>query len=84
MEPSLPPPRPAPPLAPTTASATSRRHHWNRAIVISAIFFLVPFVFILLIASKPLAEANLLQFSWPSNVRPVRQSGGRLSRPGTI
>jgi raffinose/stachyose/melibiose transport system permease protein len=37
------------------------------AIVISAIFFVVPFVFILLIASKPLAEANLLEFSWPSN-----------------
>jgi raffinose/stachyose/melibiose transport system permease protein len=37
------------------------------AIVISAIFFVVPFVFILLIASKPVAEANLLEFSWPSN-----------------
>ena len=35
------------------------------AIVVTAIFFLVPFVFIFLIASKPLAEANLLQFSWP-------------------
>jgi raffinose/stachyose/melibiose transport system permease protein len=37
------------------------------AIVISAIFFVVPFVFILLIASKPIAEANLLEFSWPTN-----------------
>ena len=37
------------------------------AIVISAIFFVVPFVFILLIASKPVAEANLLEFSWPTN-----------------
>jgi raffinose/stachyose/melibiose transport system permease protein len=35
------------------------------AIVGTAVFFLVPFAFILLIASKPLAEANLLQFSWP-------------------
>ena len=35
--------------------------------MISAIFFVVPFVFILLIASKPVAEANLLEFSWPSN-----------------
>ena len=35
------------------------------AILGTAIFFLVPFVFVFLIASKPLAEANLLQFSWP-------------------
>jgi raffinose/stachyose/melibiose transport system permease protein len=35
------------------------------AIVGTAVFFLVPFAFILLIASKPLAEGNLLQFSWP-------------------
>ena len=35
------------------------------AIVGTAVFFLVPFAFILLIASKPLAEANLLEFSWP-------------------
>ena len=35
------------------------------AILGTAIFFLVPFVFIFLTASKPLAEANLLQFSWP-------------------
>jgi raffinose/stachyose/melibiose transport system permease protein len=37
------------------------------AILISAIFFLVPFLFIFIIASKPLAEANLLEFSWPSS-----------------
>ena len=37
------------------------------AIVITAIFFVVPFIFIFLIASKPVAEANLLEFSWPSN-----------------
>ena len=35
------------------------------AIVGTAIFFLVPFAFIFVIASKPLAEANLLEFSWP-------------------
>jgi raffinose/stachyose/melibiose transport system permease protein len=35
------------------------------AIVGTAIFFLVPFAFILITATKPLAEANLLQFSWP-------------------
>ncbi|HZA32659.1 MAG TPA: carbohydrate ABC transporter permease [Propionibacteriaceae bacterium] len=37
------------------------------AILVSAIFFLVPFLFIFVIASKPLAEANLLEFSWPSS-----------------
>ena len=37
------------------------------AIVLTAIFFVVPFLFIFLIASKPVAEANLLEFSWPSN-----------------
>jgi raffinose/stachyose/melibiose transport system permease protein len=36
------------------------------AILGTAIFFLVPFAFVFLTASKPLAEANLLQFSWPS------------------
>src|SRR5215211_2785499 len=35
------------------------------AILGTAIFFLVPFIFVFLTASKPLAEANLLQFSWP-------------------
>ena len=33
----------------------------------TAIFFLVPFLFIFLIASKPVAEANVLEFSWPSD-----------------
>jgi raffinose/stachyose/melibiose transport system permease protein len=35
------------------------------AILGTAVFFLVPFIFVFLTASKPLAEANLLQFSWP-------------------
>src|SRR5215204_2812889 len=39
----------------------------SAAILISAIFFLVPFLFIFIIASKPLAESNLLEFSWPQN-----------------
>jgi raffinose/stachyose/melibiose transport system permease protein len=58
----------------TTTSSDNRRKRNTggliigiAAIVISAIFFVVPFVFILLIASKPVAEANLLEFSWPSN-----------------
>jgi raffinose/stachyose/melibiose transport system permease protein len=37
------------------------------AIILSAIFFLVPFAFIFVIASKDLAAANLLEFSWPQN-----------------
>jgi raffinose/stachyose/melibiose transport system permease protein len=37
------------------------------AIVLSAIFFLVPFAFILVIASKDRVESSLLQFSWPKN-----------------
>lgn len=37
------------------------------SIVVSAVFFLVPFAFILVIASKDRAEANLLEFSWPQN-----------------
>ena len=35
------------------------------AIVGTAIFFLVPFAFVFLTASKPVVEANLLEFSWP-------------------
>jgi raffinose/stachyose/melibiose transport system permease protein len=35
------------------------------AIVGTAIFFLVPFAFIFVIASKDVASANLLEFSWP-------------------
>jgi raffinose/stachyose/melibiose transport system permease protein len=37
------------------------------AIALTAVFFLVPFAFIFLIASKDRTEANLLQFSWPSH-----------------
>lgn len=36
------------------------------AIIITGVFFVVPFLFILLTASKPLAESNLLEFTWPS------------------
>jgi raffinose/stachyose/melibiose transport system permease protein len=36
-------------------------------IVLTAVFFLVPFAFILSIASKDRVESNLLEFSWPSN-----------------
>jgi raffinose/stachyose/melibiose transport system permease protein len=37
------------------------------AIVLTAIFFVVPFLFIFVIASKDLTAANLLEFSWPQN-----------------
>lgn len=37
------------------------------AIVFTAIFFIVPFLFILVIASKDATESALLQFSWPKN-----------------
>jgi raffinose/stachyose/melibiose transport system permease protein len=37
------------------------------AIVLTAIFFLVPFAFILVIASKDKVESALLEFSWPEN-----------------
>lgn len=37
------------------------------AIVVSGIFFLIPFAFILLTASKDKTESALLEFSWPKN-----------------
>lgn len=37
------------------------------AILLTAIFFLVPFLFIFVIASKDATEAALLEFSWPDN-----------------
>ena len=37
------------------------------AIVLTAIFFIVPFVFIFLIASKDVTESAALEFSWPQN-----------------
>jgi raffinose/stachyose/melibiose transport system permease protein len=37
------------------------------AIVLTAIFFVVPFIFIFLIASKDVTESAALEFSWPQN-----------------
>ena len=37
------------------------------AIIVTAVFFVVPFLFIFVIASKDRVEANLLEFSWPTN-----------------
>ncbi len=37
------------------------------ALIVIGIIFIVPFVFILLTAAKPRAEASLFQFSWPSH-----------------
>jgi raffinose/stachyose/melibiose transport system permease protein len=56
-----------------TASEPRRRRNTRgiviggAAIVLTGIFFVVPFLFIFLIAAKPVAEANLLEFSWPDN-----------------
>jgi raffinose/stachyose/melibiose transport system permease protein len=49
------------------------------AIVLTAIFFVVPFVFIFIIASKPLAEANLLEFSWPQSFDLLNNIGQALA-----
>jgi raffinose/stachyose/melibiose transport system permease protein len=37
------------------------------AIVLTAIFFVVPFIFTLVMASKDKVESALLEFSWPQN-----------------
>jgi raffinose/stachyose/melibiose transport system permease protein len=37
------------------------------AVVLTAIFFLVPFAFIFVIASQGAVESSLLEFSWPEN-----------------
>ncbi len=57
-----------------TTSSSPRRRGNTRAVVIggasilvSAVFFLVPFLFIFLIASKGVTEANALEFTWPTN-----------------
>jgi raffinose/stachyose/melibiose transport system permease protein len=49
------------------------------AIVLSAIFFLVPFAFIFVIASKDRAEANLLEFSWPQSFDLLNNIGQALA-----
>jgi raffinose/stachyose/melibiose transport system permease protein len=57
------------------------------ALIIIGVIFVVPFVFILLTASKTRAEAALFEFSWPSqfqlleNIREVLEFGdGRMFR----
>ena len=47
--------------------------------MLTAIFFLVPFLFIFLIASKDVTEANALQFSWPSNFQLFQNLGDALA-----
>lgn len=39
----------------------------SAAIVVSAVFFLVPFAFIFVTASKSVSESSLLDFSWPQH-----------------
>ncbi|VEP39599.1 Trehalose transport system permease protein SugB [Tessaracoccus lapidicaptus] len=38
-------------------------------IAVTAVVFILPFAFILLTAMKPKQEANLLQFSWPTEIQ---------------
>jgi raffinose/stachyose/melibiose transport system permease protein len=49
------------------------------AIIVTAIFFVVPFLFILVIASKDVASANLLEFSWPQNFVLLQNLGQALA-----
>jgi raffinose/stachyose/melibiose transport system permease protein len=49
------------------------------AIVLTGIFFVVPFLFIFLIASKDLTEANALEFSWPTNFQLLQNLGEALA-----
>jgi raffinose/stachyose/melibiose transport system permease protein len=49
------------------------------AILLTGIFFVVPFLFIFLIASKDVTEANALEFSWPSNFQLFQNLGEALS-----
>ena len=51
------------------------------AIVLTAIFFVVPFIFILVIASKPIGEANLVGVLLAVELRAVRQSGAGARCP---
>ena len=41
----------------------------SAAIVLSGVFFIVPFIFVFLTASKDTTESAALEFSWPTNFR---------------
>jgi len=49
------------------------------AILISAVIFLVPFLFIFVIASKNVTEANALEFSWPTEFVLFENLAGALA-----
>jgi raffinose/stachyose/melibiose transport system permease protein len=49
------------------------------AILVSAVFFLVPFLFIFVIASKNVTEANALEFSWPTEFVLFENLAGALA-----
>ena len=53
------------------------------AIVLTAIFFLVPFVFVFLIASKDRTESAAAGVLLAEELRPVQQHRGGSSRPAT-
>jgi raffinose/stachyose/melibiose transport system permease protein len=49
------------------------------AIILTAVFFLVPFLFIFLIASKDITESAALEFSWPTNFQLIDNLGQALA-----
>lgn len=49
------------------------------AIILTAIFFVVPFIFILLIASKDATDAASLEFSWPKNFQLLQNVADAVS-----
>jgi raffinose/stachyose/melibiose transport system permease protein len=49
------------------------------AIILTAVFFLVPFLFIFLIASKDITESAALEFSWPANFQLIDNLGQALA-----
>jgi len=49
------------------------------AIILTAVFFLVPFLFIFLTASKNVTESAALEFSWPTNFQLIDNLGQALA-----
>ena len=69
-----------------TATPAPGRRRDTRAIVIggaaillTAVFFLVPFLFIFLTASKDVTESAALEFSWPTNFQLFQNLGDALA-----
>ncbi len=70
----------------STTDTSPRRRGNTRGMVIggasilgTGIFFVVPFLFIFVIASKDITEANALRFSWPTNFQLFENLGDALA-----